>query len=138
MAKILIEASISVRWGDLDAFNHVNNSVFATYVEEARLQWLTSLEPGWYDEHAAPLLAAQTINYRKPVPWPALLRVQLSLERIGNSSLTSNFRIFDGEQLDILYAEGSNVLVWISPKTGMPIPLPACIQSLKQDEVHND
>jgi acyl-CoA thioester hydrolase len=40
---LLHTASISVRWRDLDAFNHVNNSSFLTFLEEARLQWLQQL-----------------------------------------------------------------------------------------------
>ena len=40
---MLITAPISVCWGDMDAFGHVNNSVFATYREEARLRWFATI-----------------------------------------------------------------------------------------------
>ena len=43
---------IPVRWGDLDAFNHVNNASYLRYVEEARLQWLHSFIRDWNDLRA--------------------------------------------------------------------------------------
>ena len=52
--KLLVRAPVTVRWGDMDAYTHVNNSVYATYVEEARLQWFRSLDAGWMGEDAAP------------------------------------------------------------------------------------
>ena len=48
---------------------------------------------------------------------------------IGRSSITATFRIFDRNQTDTLYAEGDSVIVWIDPRTGSPIPLPAHVRS---------
>ncbi|MHB1284685.1 MAG: acyl-CoA thioesterase, partial [Metallibacterium scheffleri] len=53
-AQPLFTAILMVRWRDLDAFNHVNNSVFLTYLEEARLQWLKDVPGPWFDAHAMP------------------------------------------------------------------------------------
>lgn len=39
---------LDVRWGDLDAFNHVNNATYLDYIQEARLRWLVTLDKGWY------------------------------------------------------------------------------------------
>ena len=46
----LIRVPLSVRWRDLDAFNHVNNSKFLSYLEEARLRWMMALPGEWIDE----------------------------------------------------------------------------------------
>ena len=46
---------MDVRWRDLDAFNHVNNATFLTYLEEARLQWLESLDGEWLTHTSAPV-----------------------------------------------------------------------------------
>jgi acyl-CoA thioester hydrolase len=85
--KLLFVASIDVRWRDLDAFNHVNNSNFLTYLEEARLQWLAH-ERDWFGEACMPVLAASELQYRRPIPWPASLHVELRCIRLGNSSIT--------------------------------------------------
>src|SRR3546814_17156336 len=67
----LFRMPIALRWRDLDAFNHVTNSTFMTYLEEARIRWFESLDEEWVTEPTAPLLAAVQMNYRVPNPYPA-------------------------------------------------------------------
>lgn len=125
---ILLAATMDVRWGDMDAFNHVNNSVYATYVEEARLRWMATVEGEWNTGDCAPVIAAQSINYRAPLTWPAQIVVELMLERVGNSSLTMGFRIISREAPHRFYADGSTVMVWFDPRSGKSTPLPACVR----------
>ena len=124
----LFVASIGVRWRDLDAFNHVNNSNYLTYLEEARLQWLKHVPGPWFDEQSMPVLAASDVNYRLPIEWPAQLHVELSCLRLGNSSMTVGHRIVDAEFPEKLYSDGHVVMVWMNPHTGKPVPLPQAIR----------
>ena len=121
---LLIRVPVSTRWGDMDAFNHVNNSVYSTYLEEARLRWFASIEGGWTDGDAAPVIAGMKIDFRRPVKWPAELIVELYVGRIGARSLTLPFRMIDRGDEAIVYAEGDSVLVWTSPATGSSLALP--------------
>jgi acyl-CoA thioester hydrolase len=127
--KPLFVAPIGVRWRDLDAFNHVNNSNYLTYLEEARLQWLSHVPGPWFDEHAMPVMAASQVNYRRPIAWPAQLQVQLFCERMGNSSMTLAHRVIDAEHSDRLYCDGHVVMVWMDPASGKPVPLPEAIRT---------
>ncbi|HEY8329565.1 MAG TPA: thioesterase family protein [Rhodanobacter sp.] len=127
--KPLFVASIGVRWRDLDAFNHVNNSNYLTYLEEARLQWLSHVPGPWFDDHAMPVMAASQVNYRRPIAWPAQLQVQLFCERTGNSSMTLAHRVIDAEHPDRLYCDGHVVMVWMDPASGKPVPLPEVIRA---------
>jgi acyl-CoA thioester hydrolase len=126
-ANMLYVAPIAVRWRDLDAFNHVNNANYLTYLEEARLQWLRHV-PGWFDEHSMPVLAASEVNYRRPIEWPAELHVELTCQRLGNSSITLAHRIVDADDRDRLYSDGHVVMVWMNPATGKTVPLPQSIR----------
>ena len=125
--QALFVAPIGVRWRDLDAFNHVNNANYLTYLEEARLQWLRHV-PGWFDEQSMPVLAASEINYRRPIEWPAQLHVELTCERLGNSSITLAHRIVNADDDTQLYSDGKVVMVWMNPATGKPVPLPQSIR----------
>jgi len=127
-AQPLFTASIGVRWRDLDAFNHVNNSNYLTYLEEARLQWLKHVPGPWFDEQSMPVLAASEINYRFPIEWPAQLSVELFCLRLGNSSMTIGHRIVDAGQPEKLYSDGHVVMVWMNPHTGKPVALPQAIR----------
>ena len=124
----MFTAAIAVRWRDLDAFNHVNNSTYLTYLEEARLQWMLSMGDV-FDPASTPVLAASELNYRRPIAWPAQLQVQLLCERLGNSSITIAHRIVDAGDPERLYCDGRVVMVWIDPQTGRSVPLPTSVRS---------
>ncbi len=126
--KLLIEVPIAMRWRDLDAFNHANNSVFLTYIEEARLHWFAQVGSGWISETVAPVLAAIQVNYRRQLSWPANVLVELYCERVGNTSLTLAHRICDGSDRSVVYSDGQSVLVWINTASAKPVALPEAIR----------
>ena len=127
--KALLATRIDVRWGDMDAYGHVNNATYATYVEEARIRWFAALPGPWRTASSAPVIAAQTINYRRQLEWPAALRVALVAERVGNSSLTIGFSITAESDPALVHADGNSVLVWVDPSSGRSIPLPDWVRA---------
>jgi len=126
-APLLIRAPMEMRWRDLDAFNHANNSVFLTYLEEARLRWFATIQGVWMDEQTKPVVAAVHLNYRAQLNWPARLAVELYAERIGNASLSLAHRVV-GESDNRLYCDGNVVLVWVAPATAKPVTLPDAVR----------
>jgi acyl-CoA thioester hydrolase len=127
-SRALIEVPIALRWRDLDAFKHVNNSTFLTYLEEARLTWFARIDGPWFAENYVPVVAATTVNYRAQLAWPGQIVVGLSCARLGNSSLTLEHRMIDAANLEKVYSDGSVVLVWIDPANGKPVPLPDAVR----------
>ncbi len=125
----LIRVPLSVRWRDLDAFNHVNNSKFLSYLEEARLRWMMTLPGEWIDDNVAPVVAAAHVNYRRPIGWPGEVVVELFVERLGNTSLTIGHRIVDRDDDTALYADGNVVMVWIDKQRGQPAALPEVVRA---------
>ncbi|MEO8809044.1 MAG: thioesterase family protein [Rhodanobacter sp.] len=124
----LFVATLGVRWRDLDAFNHVNNANFLSYLEEARLQWLQNVRD-WFSAEAMPVLATSEVHYRRPIAWPTTLHVQLRCTRLGNSSITIAHRIVDADDAGCLYSDGHVVMVWMNPATGKSTALPASIRA---------
>ena len=123
----LFRLPIALRWRDLDAFNHVNNSNFMTYLEEARIRWFESLGEQWVTDATAPLLAAVQMNYRVPIPYPAEVIVELFADRVGNSSVTIGHAIASADGAT-LYADGHVVMVWVDRASGRPTPLPGIVR----------
>jgi acyl-CoA thioester hydrolase len=82
------EKRIEIRWRDLDALRHVNNAVYATYLEEARDEWFVrALGPGgnFWDY----VLARVAIDFRRELTQDdEAVVVRTRLVRIGTSSLT--------------------------------------------------
>jgi acyl-CoA thioester hydrolase len=130
-----LHVPIHLRWGDLDAFNHVNNTSMLKLLEEARVRAFWQPPTG---EAAAPtavvptdggtltLIARQEIEYLRPVPYQrAPLDVQLWFGRIGGSSIEVCYEVFspreDADQT--LYARASAVVVLVEGESGRPIRL---------------
>lgn len=128
MDKPLHSTELDVRWGDLDAFNHVNNATYLDYIQEARLRWLVTLADDWYGADIHPVVVNTTCNYRTAIVWPARLRIDIGVEKLGGSSLSLGHRIVDADKPDVLYSDGHVVLVWISRSTGRSVPLPDSIR----------
>jgi acyl-CoA thioester hydrolase len=128
-SSVIHRATISVRWGDMDSFKHVNNAQFLRYLEEARVQWLASIPGITLGDRISPVLASSNVNYRQSIEWPGDIAVELSIERIGNSSLTMGHRMVAADDASVLYSDGSVVMVWIDTQTGKSIPLPEAVRA---------
>ena len=126
--KPVFESEMDVRWGDMDAFNHVNNASYLRYIEEARVLWFKQISPDWADPDCAPILAAAQMNYRRPIGWPERLRIVMGAERLGGKSLTLGHRIESATQDGVLYADGHTVLVWVD-RSGASMLLPDFVRA---------
>lgn len=136
-SALRLHVPIHLRWGDLDALGHVNNTSMLKLLEEARLRAFWRPEDG---EDAAPtavfdmsvlegggsratLIARQEIEYLRPVPYGQRpLDVQLWVGRIGGSSVEVCYEVFSpvGDQPQTLYARASAVVVLVDTDTGRP------------------
>ena len=121
---------VPLRWSDLDAFNHVNNARYLTFIEQARIEWFESMEEPWITAASAPVIASATLHFRRPIEYPASIFVELFCEKLGNSSVTVGHRIVAGD--GTLHCDGSVVAVWIDRATGRPTALPAGIRSASE------
>lgn len=124
----LYVVELDIRWRDLDAYDHVNNSVFLSLTEEARIGWFRSFPGAWRTAEFEPVLVRTEVNYRHPIRHPARVRVELFLERLGRSSLSVVHRISDAAQPETLYSDGLAVIVWVSPADGRPVTVPDSVR----------
>lgn len=125
--KPLFRMPLQLRWSDLDAFDHVNNARYLTFLEEARIRWFDSIGEQWVTDEFAPVVASVQLNYRMPIPYPADVAVVLYVDRIGGSSVTIGHRIVSADG-GTLYNDGNVVAVWIDRATGRARPLPESIR----------
>ena len=120
---------MDVRWREMDTLGHVNNAQYLSYVEETRVQWFNSLQNGWQEGDAAPIVAAIHVDFRKPIVWPEQITVSLFAEKRGSKSATIGHRIHSAGDVSVIYAEGYTVLVWID-RAGQTVALPDSIAAL--------
>lgn len=127
--RLLAKVPISVRWRDMDSMGHVNNAKFISYLEEARVRWMLTVPGVSMTDRIAPVVAANNINYKRPLTWPNDIVVELYVDRLGTSSVTIGHRIVDKDDDSLLYSDGNVVVVWMDTKTGKSAPLPDAIRN---------
>ncbi|GAT73071.1 thioesterase superfamily protein [Microbacterium sp. HM58-2] len=128
---------IHLRWGDLDAFNHVNNTSMLKLLEEARVRAFWRAGPGeeapstavldsGIDQGVLTLIARQEIEYLAPVPYQRRpLEVQMWFGKLGGSSLEVCYEVYNHPESDgrTLYARSAAVIVLVDAATGRPTRL---------------
>ena len=124
--RTVFRMSIPLRWSDLDAFNHVNNSRYLTFLEQARIEWFETLDEPWMDDESAPVVASATLNFRRPIAYPAQVAVELFTDRLGTSSVVIGHRIVTAD--GTVHCDGHVVAVWVGRQTGKPVSLPAGVR----------
>lgn len=104
---------IEVRFRDLDGLNHVNNVVYLSYVEQARIHYFDHVMGERFDWNRWGVLLARTeINYLKPLHLKDDCKVGIECVNIGRKSLEFQFKIFRSiNGVDEEIASGLNILV---------------------------
>jgi acyl-CoA thioester hydrolase len=126
--KLVHSVSIPIRWGDMDALGHVNNTVYFRYLEQARVEWLESLR-----EHAGDIngLGSVIVNasctFLLPLCYPGVVDVRMFIDPPGRSSIDSHYEVW---MVDRKYAEGSARIVWIDQRTQRSAPLPERVRAI--------
>jgi acyl-CoA thioester hydrolase len=114
--------TLQVRFRDTDAFGHVNNAVFATYVELARVQYLIDvLQPDGPFARLPLILARVELDFRSPIQFGEEVVVESAIDRVGRTSFAMTHRLTaDGR----LAADVQSVLVTYDYEAARPIPVP--------------
>jgi len=122
-AKLLHRARYVMRWGDMDAFGHLNNAMYFTYFEQARVDWLVSLGI----THDL-VLANVSCTFLHALKFPATIEVDLYGGPPGNSSMDSYYLLRNTDADEPLCAIGHGVIVWYDHQNGSAIPVPSVVR----------
>ena len=130
---------IPIRWGDMDAMGHVNNTVYFRYMEQARISWFDRLVPEEDAWHATGIVIANaTCNYRRAITYPGTVEVKLFVGPTGGASVPTYYelRVIQGDMRDpVPYADGAAVVVFIDMESQKSRRIPEAIRTrLEQAE----
>lgn len=121
-----------IRWGDMDAMNHVNNTVYFRYMEQARIEWLESIGYATGQKHEeSPVIVNASCTFLLPLTYPGDVEVRMFVGVAGRSSLPTHYELrVLGD--DRLYAEGDAKMVWINTLSGRSVVLPEKMRNLAE------
>jgi acyl-CoA thioester hydrolase len=126
--KLALLENIPIRWGDMDAMGHVNNTIYFRYMEQVRVSWYESLFGKLSNAgREGMVIVNASCNFLKPLTYPGTVEVKMLLGAASRSSVESYYEMRMNE---ILYADGAAKIVWIDIERGKAIPLPEAIVAL--------
>jgi len=115
--------TLQVRFRDTDAFGHVNNAVFFTYIELARIRYLLDvLRPAEPFDRLPLILARVELDFRSPIMFGEEVEVETQVDRIGRSSIAMSHRLTVGVD-HRLVGESQSVLVTYDYAIARPMPV---------------
>ncbi|WP_122089655.1 acyl-CoA thioesterase [Halalkalicoccus subterraneus] len=113
-------SDIQVRFRDIDAMGHVNNAVYATYVEQARTEYFRRVLDEGLDA-VSTVLASLELSYERPILLDQSVTIEIDVPEMGRSSLPMTYEVLaDGERV----ATAESVQVFLDPETEKPSPIP--------------
>lgn len=120
-----------VRWGDMDAYNHVNNTVYFRFFEEARVQMIEKLAGGQIaGRDDGPVIITANCTFLRPVVYPNSVRVDCYLGEAGRSSFMIHYELFAASDPVAPACTGDSKVVWVDHQSGKSMELPAFIRAL--------
>jgi acyl-CoA thioester hydrolase len=122
--KFVHQMNMPIRWGDMDAFGHVNNAVYFRYMEQARVEWITSLGYGVAGRDESMLMVNGFCNFHQQLAYPGELILNTYIGNIGCSSLDVFTAMALTTDPDTMAAVGGATMVWVDLKTGKSTPWP--------------
>jgi acyl-CoA thioester hydrolase len=122
-------ASIAIRWGDMDAFGHVNNTEYFRYMEQARIEWFNHLFGTLDANGCGPVLVNAQCNFLRQLRYPGTVEVRVFVDAVGRSSIDTRYQLSVTDQPDLLVAEGTAKVVWINFEAEKSTPLPDAIRA---------
>jgi acyl-CoA thioester hydrolase len=126
--KLIHITRIPIRWGDMDAYGHVNNTVYFRYMEQARVEWLEAMEVVVLPKGEAPVIINASCTFLVPMNYPGTVEVRTYIGQLGRSSIPTYVEMrLEGD--DTLYAEGAAKVVWMDTATGKSVPLPERVRT---------
>jgi len=127
-----MQTEIEIRFSDLDAYGHVNNATFFTFLETARVKLFSQRFTDLMRQGLLFLVAEASCRYLQPISLTDRLLIDVNAEKVGRTSFTLSYLMHDGNGRD--FARASTVMVCFDQAAGKPAEIPDDFRVLlKQD-----
>lgn len=129
--KLIHVTKMPIRWGDMDAYGHVNNTVYFRYMEQARVEWIEEMQVLVRPGGEGPVIINAACTFLKPMNYPGVVEVRTYVGAVGRSSCQTYVDMLIDDEV---YAEGAAKVVWMDTQTGKSVPLPEHVRAVLEAE----
>lgn len=124
---------IPIRWGDMDAMGHVNNTVYFRYLETIRIDWLHAIGCQPDPRGEGPVIINAFCTFHKQLEFPGEVIATMYVSDIGRTSFESWCTLTRADDPDTVYASGGATTVWVNFPQQKSAPIPDSLRQHLQD-----
>jgi acyl-CoA thioester hydrolase len=128
--KLTHEMVIPLRWGDMDAMGHVNNTLYFRYLEIVRLEWLFKIGAAPDPTGHGPVIVNAFCNFIRQLEFPGDARAKHYVANPGRSSFDTYVTLERTDLPGVIHAEGGSKTVWTDFKAQKSAPMPDWLRAL--------
>jgi acyl-CoA thioester hydrolase len=122
--RLIHEVTVPLRWGDMDAMGHINNTLYFRYMEICRLDWIFKVGASTSRDGQGPIIINAFCNFLRQLEFPGDVRVTLFVANPGRSSFETYHTIERVDEPHMVYAEGGARTVWTDYAAKKSAPMP--------------
>lgn len=107
-----MELKLRIDWSELDLFGHVNNVMYAKYIQAARVNFMEQMGimKSYREQKLGFMVAATSIIYLKPLFYPGDITIKSHVKEIKKTSFILVHQIYNSDM--VLVATGEDVIVY--------------------------
>ena len=128
--KLTHEMVIPIRWGDMDAMGHVNNTIYFRYLEVIRLEWLYKVGVTTNRASVGPVIVNTFCNFIKQLEFPGDVLAKHYVTNPGRTSFDTYITLERTDDPGVIYASGGAKTVWVNYEQQKSVPLPEWLRAL--------
>jgi acyl-CoA thioester hydrolase len=128
--KLTLEMVIPIRWGDMDAMGHVNNTIYFRYMEIVRIEWLYRVGGPPNPDGDGAVIVNAFCNFIKQLEYPGDVLAKHYVANPGHSSFDTFITLERTDAPGVIYASGGAKTVWVNFPSQKSVPLPEAMRAL--------
>ena len=111
--KLVFEMDLSIRWGDMDAMGHVNNTVYFRYLETARIEWMRNIGANPDPKGQGPVILNAFCNFYKQLEYPGQVLMKMYVSDPERTTFETWGTMERSDQPGVIYAAGGATTIWV-------------------------
>ena len=128
--KLVYEMVMPIRWGDMDAMNHLNNASYFRFLETCRIDWFHSINAIPKAGGAGPLIVNAFCNFYTQLQYPCDVRIKMYVSDPGRTTFESWATMERAGEPGKIYAAGGATTIWVDFSTQKAAPMPDWLRAI--------
>ena len=128
--KLAYEMRLPMRWGDMDAMGHINNTVYFRFMETARIDWMCSIGCMPTATGEGPIIVNAFCNFYRELRYPGDVLIKMYVSDPGRTTFESWVTMERAEQPGQIHAAGGATTIWVDFPSQKARPLPQWMRDI--------